>query len=204
MTEVGLQDVYFAMFDVETAFRQLRIHPDYWIYQVVAWQLVKDGPREWYIDMALPFGIRVGPAVFNSFGDVLHFILQQTCLSSEDRELVGRMIHYLDDHLVLGMGRIETERMLDSLLAMMAKLEIPVKDSKTIRATHEVKFIGFWWQPLLDLVTLDKDRWAKLEREMWQINIALDSWEVSVNDVRSLSGTLLGIQGNRVRTDLRA
>ena len=46
MTEVGLQDVHFAMFDVETAFRQLRIRPDDWIYQVVAWQRVKDGPRE--------------------------------------------------------------------------------------------------------------------------------------------------------------
>ena len=31
MTEVGLQEVYFAMFDIETALRQLRIRPDDWI-----------------------------------------------------------------------------------------------------------------------------------------------------------------------------
>ena len=89
---------------METVFRQLRIRPDNWIYQVVAWQRVKDGPREWYIDLAMPFGIRVRPKIFISFGDLLHFILQQTCVSTEDRELVvvGRMIRYLDDHLVLG------------------------------------------------------------------------------------------------------
>ena len=103
----------------------------------------------------------MGPKIFNSFGDLLHFILQQTCLSSEDRELVGRMIRYLDDHLFLGMGRIETDKMSDCLLAMMKKLEVPVNDSKTIRAAPEVKFIGFWLQPRLDLVTLDKGRWTK-------------------------------------------
>ena len=167
---------------METVFRQLRIRPDNWIYQVVAWQRVKDGPREWYIDLAMPFGIRVGPKIFISFGDLLHFILQQTCLSREDRELmvVGRMIRYLDDYLVLGLGRIETNKMLDSLFAMMTKFEVSVKDSKSIRAAPEVKLIGFWWQPYLDLVTVDKGRWTKLEHELWRTNIALDTWEVSV------------------------
>ena len=74
MTGLGLQDIYFTMFDVEAAFKQIRIHPDDWIYLVVAWQRTKDGEREWYIDLALPFGIRVGPKIFNLFGDLLHFI----------------------------------------------------------------------------------------------------------------------------------
>ncbi len=65
MTEMGLQDVYFTMFDVEAAFRQIRIHPDDWIYLVVAWQRTKDGEREWYVDLALPFGTRGGPKIFN-------------------------------------------------------------------------------------------------------------------------------------------
>ena len=59
MTEMGLQEVYFAMYDVEAAFRQIRIHPDDWIYLVVAWQRTKNGEREWYIDLALPFGVVV-------------------------------------------------------------------------------------------------------------------------------------------------
>jgi len=94
---------------------------------------------------------------------MLHFILQQTCLSSEDRVLVASMILYLDYLLVLSLGLVETDKLLDNLLAMMARLDIPVKDSKTIRATDEVRFIGCWWQPHRDLVTLDKGRWAKLE-----------------------------------------
>ena len=51
------------------------------------------------------------------------------------------MIRYLDDHLILGLGLVETNKLLDNLLVMMARLDIPVKDFKTIRATKEVKFI---------------------------------------------------------------
>ena len=42
------------------------------------------------------------------------------------------MIRYLDDYLILGLGLMETNKLLDDLLAMMARLDIPVKDSKTV------------------------------------------------------------------------
>jgi len=92
--------------------------------------------------------------------------------------VVGRMIRYLDDHLVMGLGLAETDELLDKMLAMMARLEIPVKASKTILAVWEIKFIGFWWQPKIDLVTLDPGRWHNLEQELRRINAALDLWEV--------------------------
>ena len=57
-------------------------------------------------------------------------------------------------------------------------------------ATDEINFIGFYGRPRADLVALDSGRWAKLEQEMWRIYIALDSWDVSVDDIRSLSGVL--------------
>ena len=73
--EVGLEDSFFCMFDIETAFRNLTIFPGDWIYQLVSWQQTEGGPREWWLDICLPFGVRVGPAIFNSFGEALEFIL---------------------------------------------------------------------------------------------------------------------------------
>ena len=163
LRSVGLDDVYMAMYDIENAFRNLKINPLDWVYQVVSWQRTANGPKEWYIDLALPFGIKVGSALFNKFGSALDFIYQQRCLTSAQRGVIGRLIRYLDDHLIMAKGKEQTEALLDALLALMAELEIPVKDSKTIPATEALKFIGFWWEPRLDLVTLDSGRWAKLE-----------------------------------------
>jgi len=187
---VGLDDVYLAMFDIENAFRNLKINSSDWVYQVVSWQRTANGPKEWYIDLALPFGIAVGPAVFNRFGSALDFIYQQECLTSAQRGVIGRLIRYLDDHLIMARGKDQTYALLDALLALMAELKLPVKDSKTIPATDALKFIGFWWEPRKDLVTLDSGRWAKLEAEMLRINDYLDHWEISVADIRSLSGVL--------------
>ena len=142
---MGLSDVYMAMYDIENAFRNLRINPQDWVYQVVSWQRMAGGAKEWYIDLSLQFGIRVGPAVFNRFGAALDFIYQQRCLTSAQREIIGRLIRYLDDHLILAKGKEQTQAVLDALLALMAELEIPVKASKTIPATEALKFICFWW-----------------------------------------------------------
>jgi len=190
LRSVGLDDVFMAMYDIENAFRNLKINPLDWVYQVVSWQRTAGGPKEWYIDLALPFGIKVGPALFNKFGSALDFIYQQRCLTSAQRGVIGRLIRYLDDHLIMSKGKEQTDALLDALLALMAELKIPVKDSKTIPATEALKFIGFWWEPRLDLVTLDSGRWAKLEAEMLRINDSLDRWEISVADIRSLSGVL--------------
>ena len=142
--EIGLQEEYFSLFDVREAFRQLRIHPDDWIYQVVAWQTTKDGAREWRIDLALPFGVRVGPAIFNTFGEALEYILRQTCLTILTREIIAILIRYLDDHLLVCKGRDEAKEVLDRMLAMIQELNIPVKDSKTVQPTPEIKYVGFW------------------------------------------------------------
>ena len=190
LTAVGLDDVWLAMYDIQDAFRNLRINPGDWVYQVVSWQRTAGGAKEWYIDLSLPFGIRVGPVVFNRFAAALDFIYQQRCLTSAQREIIGRLIRYLDDHLILAKGKEQTQALLDALLALMAELNIPVKASKTIPAVEALKFIGFWWEPRSDRVTLDRERWVKLEAEMHRINGALDLGEVSVADVRSLSGVL--------------
>ena len=73
--------------------------------------------------------------MFNRFGGALDFIYQQRCLTSAQRGVIERLIRYLDDHLMLAKGKEQTEALLDALLALMAELEIPVKDSKTVPAT---------------------------------------------------------------------
>ena len=81
------------------------------------------------------------------------------------REIIAILIRYLDDHLLVVKGKDEANEVLDRMLVMMRKLNIPVKNSKTVLPTPEIKYVGFWWDPRRDLATLAKSRWAKLEAE---------------------------------------
>ena len=138
--EIGLGEVYFWLFDIKEAFRQLRIHPDDWIYQVISWQTTMDGAREWRIDLALPFGVRVGPAIFNDFGDALEYILRQTCLTTLMRVIIAILIRYLNDHLSVVKGKEAASEVMDRMLIVMRRLNLPVKDSKTVLPTPEIKY----------------------------------------------------------------
>ena len=188
--EVGLEDSFFCMFDIETAFRNLTIFPGDWIYQLVSWQQTEGGPREWWLDICLPFGVRVGPAIFNAFGEALEFILKQFCVDPESLASLMRLLRYLDDFLVICRGVKRANGILDAMLKLMRDLNIPVKDSKTVRPTELIKFIGFWFDPRKDLVTLDPERWVNLHLTLLDIASRLDSGAVNAHEVRSVAGVL--------------
>ena len=188
--EIGLSETYFCLFDIKEAFRQLRIHPDDWIYQVISWQTTMDGVREWRIDLALPFGVRTGPAIFNDFGDALEYVLRQTCLTTLLRVIIAILIRYLDDHLLVARGREAASEVLDRMLIMMRRLNVPVKDSKTVLPATEIKYTGFWWEPRRDLVTLAKSRWEQLEAELTRIDRDLGRGDISAAEIQSLAGLL--------------
>ena len=188
--EIGLSETYFCLFDIKEAFRQLRIHPDDWIYQVISWQTTMDGVREWRIDLALPFGVRTGPTIFNDFGDALEYVLRQTCLTTLLRVIIAILIRYLDDHLLVARGREAASEVLDRMLIMMRRLNVPVKDSKTVLPTTEIKYTGFWWEPRRDLVTLAKSRWEQLEAELTRIDRDLGRGDISAAEIQSLAGLL--------------
>ena len=187
---VGLKVIFFCLFDVESAFRNLRIHPDDWPYQIVAWQEYEGGPRLWWIDLALPFGVRTGPAIFNCFGDILEFILKHCCFDEEARRLYTQLKRYLDDHLLLVNGEALANVILDRCLGVMRALNVPIKESKTIRPSEVIKYTGFFWDPRNDVVTLDPDRWVALHATLTDMEGRLDLGAVNAHEVRSLAGLL--------------
>ena len=187
---VGLDVVFFCLFDVESAFRNLNVHPLDWHFQIVSWQETVGGPRLWWLDLALPFGIRVGPAIFNSVGEILEFILKRCCFDTEACRLLTQLLRYLDDHLVLANGVDLANAVLDRMLALMKALNIPVKDSKTVRPVPAIKYSGFFWDPRRDVVSLDPERWESLHATLIDMCARLELGTVNAHEVRALAGLL--------------
>ena len=77
-----------AKLDLESAYRILPVHLDDRSLLGMEW---KD---QIYVDVALPFGLRSAPKIFNALDDGLMWIMKQSGI----REL----IHYLDDYLFFG------------------------------------------------------------------------------------------------------
>ena len=72
------QGALMAKFDAESAYRNLAIHP-------------RDRSM-YYVDLALPFGLRSAPYISNSVADLVEWIL----LSNYH---IPDLLHYLDDYI---------------------------------------------------------------------------------------------------------
>ena len=75
-----------AKFDVDSAYRDVPIHPLDRYLLGMKWR------HHFYVDLALPFGLRSAPYIFNSIADLVEWILI-------NNHQIPDLLHYLDDFL---------------------------------------------------------------------------------------------------------
>ena len=78
-----------AKFDIESAYRIVPVHPEDCFLLGMCW---KDN---FFVDLALPFGLRSAPFIFMTITDLLTWILRHNYY-------VGFIKHYLDDFHTVG------------------------------------------------------------------------------------------------------
>lgn len=145
-----------AKFDLESAYRMVPVHPDDRRLLGMEWE------GSWYMDAALPFGLRSAPKIFNAVADGLQYILGVdgvTCL------------HYLDDFFIWGRaGTDECSRDLDRALKCCARLGVPVAENKTTGPVTKLVFLGIEIDSVAKSLRLPDDKLHRLQENIreWQ------------------------------------
>ena len=115
--------------DLKDAYRILPIHPEDRRLLGINWE------GHTYVDLCLPFGLRLAPKIFTAFADVLSWVLHHCG--------VRYLIHYLDDFLIFGapfMG--EAHSALRIVMNVLADLRVPVSLPKLEGPSTTVSFLG--------------------------------------------------------------
>ena len=76
-----------AIFDIESAYRNIAIHPLDRYLLGLKWR------NSYYMDLAFPFGLRSAPAIFNAVADLVEWILV-------NNYGIDDLLHYLDDFIL--------------------------------------------------------------------------------------------------------
>ena len=77
-------EALMAKFDVESAYHNVPVHPSYRYLLGMKWYNL------YYVDLALPFGLRSAPFIFNVIADLVEWILVHSYQ-------IPDLPHYLDD-----------------------------------------------------------------------------------------------------------
>ena len=140
-----------AKFDVESAYRNVPIHPLDRYLLGIKWR------HHFYVDLALPFGLRSAPYIFNSIADLVEWILM-------NNHQIPDLLHYLDDFLTAGPpDSPQCARNLTVALAVCDRLGLPLHPGKCVGPSSVLTVLGIELDSDLQMARLPADKLQALQ-----------------------------------------
>mgnify|MGYP002259925768 CR=1 FL=1 len=145
------QGALVAKFDVEAAYRNIAVHPGDRFLLGLKWR------DRYYVDLALPFGLRSAPFIFNSVADMVEWILRHV-------HNVSDLMHYLDDFITAGPPASSqcADNMASSLAACRA-LGLPLHPDKCIGPSSRLLVLGIELDSVAQVARLPEDKLCALQ-----------------------------------------
>lgn len=162
-----------AKFDVESAYRNVPVHSDDRYLLGMKWR------GKYFIDMALPFGLRSAPFIFSSIADMLEWILKHNYN-------VNFLLHYLDDFHTLGPPNSPVcQNNIATCVKLFKEWGIPLHPNKLEGPCTCLTVLGIE----LDSLSLQ----ARLPRDKFdRIAALLESWSIKRHCTRKELESLIG------------
>ena len=166
---------FMAKTDVQSAFRNIPVHPQDWELLGMQWRGL------YFFDRVLPFGLRSAPFIFNMLSDALEWILIQ-------KLGVSNVLHILDDFFLAEAGpRASCLTSLCHLLCLFTELNVPVAPGKTFAPSQSLEFLGITLDSARMLALLPTD---KLDRARSLLQTWKKRSSCQLKELQSLIGIL--------------
>lgn len=140
-----------AKFDVEAAYRNIAVHPEDRYLLGMKWR------GQFFVDLALPFGLRSAPYIFNSVAELVEWIIR-------NKHNVPDLMHYLDDFITAGPANSQQcSQNLQTSLAVCRSLGLPLHPSKCIGPSTCLVVLGIELDSLEQTARLPTEKLAALQ-----------------------------------------
>ena len=146
-----------AKFDVQAAYRNFAVHPDDHYLLGMKWC------GQFFVDLALPFGLCSAPYIFNPVPDLVEGIIR-------NKYRVADLMHYLSDFITASPANaLQCSQNLQTLLAVCRSLGLPLHPNKCIGPSTHLVVLG------IELDSLDQTTRLPAEKLM-ALQELIQSW----------------------------
>jgi hypothetical protein len=165
---------YMTKIDIEAAYRCIPVRPSDWPLQAMRWR------GQFYYDIVMQFGLASATAIFEWYSSAAQHFAKRLLA-------VQYLVHYIDDFMMLHASQAECTRLLDAVLALFARLGLPVAADKRVEPAQLMVFLGVLFDTINMTLSLEEKRMTALLAE-------LASWRerthASRKELQQLIGTL--------------
>ena len=139
-----------AKFDVESAYRNIPVHPDDRFLLGMRWR------GQFYVDLSLPFGLRSAPFIFNSVADMVEWILLH-------KHRLSDLLHYLDDFITAGPPQsFQCAYNLNTAISVCHRLGLPLHANKCVGPATSMTILGIELDSVNQVARLPEDKLVAL------------------------------------------
>ena len=165
---------FMAKLDVRHAFRLCPVRPDQWGLLGYCWQ------DEFFVDTRLPFGSRSSPFIFNTFADLLLWILIYV-------GGIRCVIHYLDDFFICAPSAKKCQDDMEVMQSIFSTLGVPLASDKTVGPVQCLTFLGIDIDVTTRSIRLPPDKFQELSTSL---RLWLHKKKCTKRELLSLIGSL--------------
>lgn len=165
---------FLSKFDVKSAFRLLAVRLCDLSLQVVEWK------ERYAVDLALVFGGRSSPPIWDRVAAALRWILQHNYG-------ISNTVHVDDYLMVHGSDLQAAMAAYNKALQVCAELGVPISLEKSQGPTTRIVHVGLVWDTAAQTVSVTDARRAELKQ---QLEVAINKKSMTAADILSLHGKL--------------
>ena len=136
ISEGCCKKLFYSKTDLQSAFRIVPSLPSQWKFLILKAKDPESGKINYFADKNLPFGSSISCSLFTKISEALKHIVQK--LANKE----GGVINYLDDFLFIDVTQVGCNAFLDRFINICNRIKFPVSEEKTVRAKHEMIFLG--------------------------------------------------------------
>ena len=135
-----------AKFDVESAYRNIPVHPDDRFLLGMRWR------GQFYVDLSLPFGLCSAPFIFNSIADMVEWILL-------NKHHPSNLLQYLDDFITAGPPQSsQCAYNLNTAVSVCHRLGLPLHANKCVGPATSMAILGIELDSVNQVACLPEDK----------------------------------------------
>ena len=166
--------IFMAKLDVESAFRIIPISPNDSPLLGFRWR------DQFYMHAALPMGAASSSAIFETFSTALEWIGEKVLK-------VTKIVHVLDDFLLLASTKDKCQRDLQAFMMMCKRLGVPLAPGKTVGPCTCIQFLGIEIDSVSMEARLPLDKLTKCRALLRSF---MGKEKVTLRELQSLVGVL--------------
>jgi hypothetical protein len=164
---------FMAKIDLKSAYRCVPIHPLCHQFTGISWKFGDSQEVTYLYDARLPFGASKSCMVFQSISDSIVLMLARRNI---------QCLAYIDDFLLICDSKLECDRALMTILALVDSLGLDVNAEKTAGPTQKIVFLGIEVDAVSRTLTLPPKKLVEIKSlvENWSLKSRVTKKELQM------------------------